>query len=164
MSLSTEQKAILKYDIDNNPDVAALGSDYPAIASYYNFRDTTSTPNPEEQEMVPQPLTMDEIFSTLEGADPGSVSVLTKGSSWGPVLGDIRTAVEGNDRDSMNSWLSIISADLSSEGKGVLQSLLSREILDPSWQENIVTSQPSRADELGLPGITARDVQHAMNG
>ena len=141
---------------------AYAGLSYAAIAAALNARSFEAQANPEPQGDVPNLPTLEEIMDTVAAVDlAGLKSFLESVPSASLRLpDDVDRALAGN-MTGVIVQRQVAALYLSVEALAALDALLARTQPDPAWQATISVAQPSRAEALGLPRVTAEAVQAA---
>jgi hypothetical protein len=130
--------------------------DYPAISALLNER--PQIPNPDERPEMSKRLTLTRVFGAAFAADPaGTLNAVAK---FAPMLDMAERAVHANDREAMQVHLAIFGSQMSVAAQQALGALLTETEPDPAWLEKV--SGESRAEALGLPSVTAADVQAVL--
>ena len=137
--------------------VMLANREYVEIADALNYREPIDNPSP--QPLRPRLLTWDVFMDLLEPAD---ILVLY---AYNQLSSDLRTSLESNDRTiTLAIWRGVKTV-MTPATVARVQAAANETELDPNW--SAVVYLPSRVQVLGLPRITAREVQemhHRMSG
>ena len=119
------------------------------VADDLNFR--AQSPNPVPRPNRPKLLAWDVFIGLLAAAD------VLKLYGYGQLAADLRQALASNDRvETLAIWRGLKTVMLAASVTAVETEAAKTEP-DPNWEP--VVYAPSRATTLGLPVITAEDVE-----
>ena len=131
-------------------DVAA--KNWQAIADALNARE--SVPNPAPQGQVDKRISVDDFVKTLK---PSEVVTVFQNSA---LANAYTQSLQANDRKLTKSLWRGLKTLVSPETVAAIEAMQDAKEADPTWQPTI--AQPSSAMGLGLPVVTAGDVQTAL--
>jgi hypothetical protein len=153
-----EQEQILIAELDKPGYSADLeAGNYGDVASALNAR--TKNNNPVGQAQTPVQFTWSTFLALLS---PSEILALY---GYGSLAGDLKAALEANDRFVLASLWRAIKSALPENTVNDVQAAFAATEPDPNWSPFVF--EPSIAQRLGLPAVTAKDVQsayHKMSG
>lgn len=156
--MNFDQKQALRTELADAAYAMDLDArSYQMIADTLNFRE--SVPNPEPQGQTPVQFTWSTFLSLLS---PAEILGLY---GYGELAGDMKLALEQNDRTVLVSLWRAVKSVMPPATVTAVETAFAATEPDPNWQATVL--QPSIAQGLGLPVVTARDVQeahHALAG
>lgn len=124
---------------------------YQTIADELNDREVVANPTPQTQ--TPVQFTWTTFLALLS---PAEILGLY---GYGNFAIDLKNSLEQNDRTVMNSLWRAIKSVMPVGTVTDVETAFAATELDPTWRATILLS--SIAQTLGLPTVTARDVQSA---
>ena len=130
-------------------DDALTVRDFKAVADALNLRGSAPNPNPRTDK--PIPITWAEFINLITPADV--LKVYTRDA----LVQDIKFALDNNDRTNLGAFWRGLKTTLVTTSIDAVEARMQTKQPDPDWTPTIST--PSRAQELGLPTVTAEDVQ-----
>ena len=137
------------------------GLSYEEIASRLNLRETNTIPNPTPQENVLKTVTMMDVIETALMNDQTNTPALI--AAFAPIADRFERDLEQRNNRAIAFYLTVYGSVLNAQAQAAIQALLEQTIPDPTWQETITLTLPSRADTLGLPSVTPIHVQSALH-
>lgn len=141
------------HDDPQNMGYARFGQNYQALADLLNAHKQRSIPNPAPRLDVPVPLDMTAFMAALTSDEALKIYAI------GTLKANIERAVRRNDRVTLAAILKSIQGMFSPDTQQRLQDILLTTLPDPGWTAKVVTSEPSRAEQLGWKVVTASDIQ-----
>lgn len=138
--------------------LAVYGDDYPQIAALLNAPTVVANPDAGEKTEVTAPvsITLKMILALVPPAEAAKVY------DMGPLVDDLKTAIDTNDRDYMAYLLSVASGALSAPTIAALTELL-QATTTTEYTAPATIAGSSLAQAAGLGHITSADVQAALN-
>jgi hypothetical protein len=124
--------------------------DYEGIAATLNAQ--PMIPNPTPQPQRDKFIDEETFVKTLKPQE-----IVTCYGQNGALVEEYRQSLQQNDRKITRQYWRGLKTLLSAETVTALEAMHDQKEPDPTWAAQI--PGPSRADELGLPVVTAADVQ-----
>ena len=156
--MTYEQQQVLITELSKPAYAANLtAQNYQTIADVLN--DSESIPNPVAQTQMPVQFTWSTFLALLA---PAEILGLY---GYGELAGDMKDALVANDRTVLTSLWRAVKSVMPAGTVTAVETAFAATELDPNWQPTVLL--PSIAQALGLPTVSARDVQsahHTMAG
>lgn len=149
--MNAQEHQILRTEIQK-PEYAAnlTARNFSAVAATLNAR--TSYPNPVPRPQVPATFTWATFITLLTPAQ-----VWGAYNTGGQIFEHLRSALENDRVAERNALWAAIKTQLPAQTITAVETAFSQTVPDPDWEPTLL--HPSIAMNLGLPVVTAQDVQ-----
>jgi len=152
------QQAYTRPTSENDPfPMVEVPNDYDAIAAKLNAPTVTANPVTEPAQVL-APITLKSVMAAVPPAE-----MVATYQQMPTFVADLKTAIDGQDREYMAGLLTIAATAgvISGATVAALQALLTATVADPTWTAEV--AGPSLAQTAGLGTVSAIDVQKALN-